>query len=277
INNNVCQGNGSRDVTVDNMESTLDSWSAPEGGDAIEALSRSYAHQGYLATVMMTDTVGLLNSVFSGKTNETTLLFAREETYRTSTLGDATVSGASVSVPMDSTHAAEIVQASMSWTRYQYSGGSWSVYNSEDDSKRLKLQLSQEDFFKPADSSSDSVAEANGKILTAQAYYTAMLTGATAMVQVAGATTWKASGGYGEIDELSYSAEWPKTTFTGATYTAFAVGTMLVDAIKGAFADTGSGFWKSLANSFESPQTTTSFVKSLKGSQQFSNGLMALT
>ncbi len=41
INNNACQGNGSRDVTVDNMESTLDSWSAPEGGDAIEAL---YAH-----------------------------------------------------------------------------------------------------------------------------------------------------------------------------------------------------------------------------------------
>ncbi len=169
------------------------------------------------------------------------LLFAREETFRSSSLANATVSDTSISVPMDNTHTTELVQAFMNWTRYQYSGGSWGVYNAEDDLKRLKLELAEEPYFQPEDNSSVSLDIARGKIISTQSYYSAMLTGSNAIVQADGALTWTASGGYDEVDEVSYSAEWPKTTFTGATYTAFEVKTMLSGAIKALWNNT-NGF-----------------------------------
>ncbi len=97
----------------------------------------------------MTDTVGLLNSIFTGRTAETTLLFAREETFRSSSLANATVSDTQHQRP-DGQHPRRRAGAGVyELDALQYSGGSWNVCNSQDDIKRLKLELAKETFFQP--------------------------------------------------------------------------------------------------------------------------------
>jgi hypothetical protein len=72
--NGVCQSNGSRDVTIANMESQIDSWSG--NTDAIEVVQWSYDHEDYISSIMMTETLSLLDTSFTNATDETTLLFA---------------------------------------------------------------------------------------------------------------------------------------------------------------------------------------------------------
>jgi hypothetical protein len=269
----ACQGNGSRDVTVATMEATLDAYSA--GQDAIEARRNSYDHQGYLSQIMGTEVPGLLDTVFTGRTSETTLLVAREETYRTAGLSDATVSGYSLSIAMSAADAPQIVQAVMSWSRYIYDGASgWSNYDSEEDIERLALDLAQQSFFQAADSSEESQYEAQGKIISAQTYYSAMINGLSSMVELDGALTWEASSANDGIPEQDYRSAWPANNFTGAAFTAFAVKDMLVNALGAIKFSAESAFWSTLGKSFKNPQVTAQFDKTLKSARYGSNVLM---
>ncbi|MBA3469749.1 MAG: hypothetical protein H0T53_08900 [Herpetosiphonaceae bacterium] len=259
----TCQGNGVRDVNLATMESRLDSWSG--NTDAIEAISRSYLHQGYLSHVMMTDTLSLLDANFS-VANEPLLLFASEQTHRTGSLAAATINGGSLGIPMDAANAPEVVQGSLSWARYQYSAaGGWQNYDSVDDLNRLALELADEAYFQPADSSAASQYEADGKTIMTQAYYSALLTSVSGQLELDGASMFVPSIDPNAVEEDYYEAAWPSSITPGATYTAFAVGQMLF-----------GGSFSTIGQRFSNPQTTASF-KNLAGFKFGSNGLMVAT
>jgi predicted outer membrane repeat protein len=256
----VCQSDGSRDVTVATMESAIDGWS--ENTDAIEAVQHSYDHEGYISSIMMTETTSLLDSTFTGVVDEATLLFAQEETYRSAGLSTATATGYSLSVSMDQDVAPPMVQATMSWARYQYSSaGGWTNYDWEDDLARLKLELAEQDAFSEAGSSSADDAE--GKIIAMQSYYSALLSGVSSTVELSGALTWTTSDPDVEgLLESEYESSWPKTTFKGASYVIGEHTTVVQKMVVSWLANKG-GFYETLAylaNGFVDPwHVSTSF------------------
>ncbi len=259
--NDICQSSGGRDVTIANMEATLDSWSG--NTDAIEAVTRSYAHKDYIASVLMTDTTTLLRTKFTGVVDEAGLLFAREETYREGGLGTATIAGTAVTVSMSADDAPLTVSAFMGWSRYQYVDGVWDNYDDEEDLTRLATDLATQSYFQASDpNDSDSVDEAAGKIIMSQFYYSTMLDGVAAVVETDGQSTWAAEEGYGAIPETGYAASWPATTFTGAAYASFEFSTIL----KPSTSSFGGSFFQRVSAAMRNPATTV-FTKELLGSR----------
>ena len=262
----TCVGNQRRDVTLTNMASTLHSWSSND--DDLAIATHPYTDVGHLAQ-LSTDTERLLNAVYvapyaTSPVTETSLLFAREDTYRVSGLSAATVSGTSISVPMDTTTAPVVVQALLNWSRYAYdSVGGWREADAEADLNRLEAELATDSAFADTDDS----AGTNSKIVLMQAYYSSLLTCLGTIVESANALTWSAAVDE-DITEISYESSWPSATFTGASYTLFAMKDVLSVAL------TTSG--DSIMTTFLNPTTTSSFAK-LSGAKFYSGTLMTAT
>jgi hypothetical protein len=90
---NVCQSDGSRDVTVGNLAAKIDEWSG--NNNYIEVKNVNYLHEGYAALVAMTETVSILNEHFTAVADQTdpTFLFAHERRLRAQNLSDASTGG----------------------------------------------------------------------------------------------------------------------------------------------------------------------------------------
>ena len=65
-------GNGERDVRVDNLATEIDAWAATEGDTSYigtETFIDEYPHADYVAQIMMTETVRILDTAFAGYEN----------------------------------------------------------------------------------------------------------------------------------------------------------------------------------------------------------------
>lgn len=267
-----CSRDGTRDVSLANMEAMLDSWSA--NGDAIEARSFSYDHQGYISHVMMTETADLLGDVFTpyAATVDPTLLFAREETFRSLNLEALASTSGALSFGMTTSAAPTVVQAAMSWSTYQYSDGAWENYDATQNLERLAGQLASISYFQPADSSEDAIDAAEGKLIWAQLYYSSLAAGLTSVVSSNGKLLFTPAAG--DVPETDYSAQWPANLGTGAGFVGFSYLEMLIKAFAG---NSETTFWQNLRNAFETPSATQYMRQNFKYGGVASNVMLTAT
>ncbi|MCP4429205.1 MAG: hypothetical protein GY803_32370, partial [Chloroflexi bacterium] len=202
-----CQGDGSRDVTINNMAAQINSWSG--GSSTVQVTTfTNYAHQGYLADIGMTQTAVTLDTHFTPYATETnpTLLFAQEAASRSLNLDQAVTSFTNaVTLDLDPATVKEVVTAGLKWAPYHYVNGEWQTYDLAEYLTLLEYNLSQNYSFM-ADVVTAQIEEKEGKLLWGQIYYTALYGGTVSSVEQDGALLWVP-----EIDVLSeddYDANW---------------------------------------------------------------------
>ncbi|HEY1015768.1 MAG TPA: LamG-like jellyroll fold domain-containing protein, partial [Herpetosiphonaceae bacterium] len=284
--NNVCQGDGERDVSVSTLRSELDQWTNNSNYLGVRTFG-TYDHSGYISTVMMTGTKQLLNEVFTpfaGKTNPT-LLFAQEKTQRQLSLDYATIGGGAVSFNLDPASVGASTRALLSWSPYAYVNNTWQNMDVEDYATALSANLAQTSFFQAADSSQESADVAEGKRTWAQLYYIALSKGSVGVVEADGDSTWTYNG-----EELyEYTPAWDnRPSFKGANYVAgmygSSIGAALYTKMANAWGRYFSGvttpnttFWKQFKTSFsiyKSKYTVVSAIHSNNG--RLINGTVAV-
>ncbi|HSH05680.1 MAG TPA: LamG-like jellyroll fold domain-containing protein [Anaerolineae bacterium] len=215
---NICQGDGQRDVTLANMDASINSWSG--GADVIETSPIfSYDHVDYVSHIMITETVGLLNTIFTPYATQTKplIMFAREDTQRRLNINDGTMSSP-MTVDMDETAVPLMTRASLSWGTYEYTNGQWQLVDNVRVLEELKTQLSQNSFFQPSDSSEDSQYEAEGKLLWAQLYYANLMQGQSNIVLVDNTLNFQPDDD--AVLEILYEPSFGSGVLTGAAFVA---------------------------------------------------------
>ncbi len=155
----------------------------------LQVATFSYPQQDYVAYVMMTETVKILENNFTAYKDQgadaPTLLFLRDERYRAAELGMgglATVSGAQVTFNLAGRPVE--TQASMSWAPYRYQNGRWQSYPLAEYWDKMYGRFASrfpEDPRLPADWRKDVQV---GQITLAQAYYLSMMQGRVGLVAV---------------------------------------------------------------------------------------------
>jgi len=190
-----CQADGERDITVDTIYNRWNRtsnatvpdvarWDIP---DILRVQRASYDNiDEALATVAMTDTVNLLDSAFGappGTPVTPTLLFAREETYRATSLDSLGLnlswSGSRLTVDMDPALVPLEVLAGLNWAPYQYENSAWASLPLEAYWDELARRYG--DAFSTDD---DDVAQ--GKLVGVQLYYTGLYLGVNRLVEIDG-------------------------------------------------------------------------------------------
>lgn len=219
----ACVGDGQRDVTLANLASKIAAWS-DNSSDLTVSSYGAYAHQDYITTLMMTETVNLLDTYFTsyaGSTNPTFMVL-RENTARSLNLddSDANLSGSDVTMNLNPSHVAQALSTSMSWSSYQYVDGAWTNMAPSDYLTAFTTQLKDEDsFFQPEDSSTDSEDIADGKLIWAQMYYVAMYNGLVGMPEWDGSVTWTPTTH--EVSTAVYTSAWEDVTFSGVGWAGY--------------------------------------------------------
>ncbi len=259
---NTCVGDGQRDVTISNLDSSINAWSG--GADSIDVETFSYDHRGMMAHVSMTETVSILNDVFLPASVITpTLLFANEEQHRTMTLGNATFSDNNITI--DAGNTPMQIDAAMSWGKYEYVSGAWEYVDAQRALDMMKLQIQRLDFLQPADDSQESADEVEGKLLFAELYFSALYGGIHQSVELGDDPLWDVN--QEEIPFERLEAAWPAATFTGFTYVGFQYLYILLDLIgtQATFAKIAQDFKQpyysqTLLKEFPKLQTTVSVI-----------------
>lgn len=268
----VCQSDGQRDVTIANLDSKIAEWSTDT--DSIAVSTFNYDHHGFMTHVMMTETVSLLDSVFSptGVTTAT-LMFASEETYRSSNLGVADDNGGALT--FDLLNVPTYTYANLSWAPYRQNNGVWQNDDTAQYLDRLREQLSTEDYFLPEDNSTEGQEDAEGKLIWAQLYYAALYNGLSTRVAVSDDPLWKPSKAYGDIPEDQYEVLWPPSTFSGASTVAFAYLTVLSTVFTAKVAN--GSIWQQLSRGFSKTYPVNNINRQFSGLQNATNALFAVT
>lgn len=182
---------GERDLTVatfkdrfDNLSNTPEAtearWGLPAGRVGVQTFHVD--HQDYLPKVPTEFTPQILNTYFTAnglpRANAPTLLYAREETYRTASLdlvgGINAVTDNVLTVNMDSEKVPLDVLAATSWAPYRYAQG-WEPYPIQEYYDLLEIRLEDQivanppEYYDPADPDAELVM--TGMVKSAQAYY----------------------------------------------------------------------------------------------------------
>lgn len=184
-NNGNCVGNNQRDVTIANLASNLAAWQL----DYTQVVVKSYPHQDFITHIMMTETVSILNTIFTPFAAQTrpTILIAQEIHNRVMNLDNfggnfnngLTLDMSPANVPLQTL-------ASLSWSSYHFVNGQWQNDDPESYVDYLSKSISLLSFFQPADNSQEAIDQAEGKIVWAQTYYIALLQGGRAVVEING-------------------------------------------------------------------------------------------
>ena len=239
----VCQGDGQRDVTLANLESAIDGWSG--GNDALAVSKFDYDHRDFVAHVMMTETVNLLDSAFTGAgLDAATLMFATEEVYRSSDLSQATQTDGDFD--FDLTNYPAFTDTRLSWSPYRQINGAWENEDTTQYLDRLQEELKEQAYFQPTSNDAESEAIAEGKLIWAQLYFTAFNQGFSDQVMADSTVLWETNDPQ-KIPDDSYDTAWPPTTFAGASMVATAYLKVIYLMETKFEADT---FWSGLTNSF---------------------------
>lgn len=156
----------------------------------------SYAHQDDIAQIMMTETVKLLDKHFlayqTSGADAPTLLFAREERYRSAGLDSVnsiSTTGSKLTLNLDTSHHPVETLASMNWAPYRYQNGEWQSYPLDEywDLMGVRLQnvFSADDYPKSGEEIS------LGSIAIAKAFYLSMTQGRVGLTQVGNQLTYQ--------------------------------------------------------------------------------------
>ncbi|MFZ0548411.1 MAG: thrombospondin type 3 repeat-containing protein, partial [Candidatus Promineifilaceae bacterium] len=255
-----CVGNGQRDVTIANLSTNLSAWNL----DYTEIESFSYPHQGFAAHIMMTETVSLLDTVFTPYASQTvpTILVAQENASRVVNLdgyeGDLssgmTADLSPATVPLQ-------VQASLSWASYEYVNEEWQNYDPEAYLEYLSEKLATDNYFQPIDSSQTAEDVADGKLLWAQSYYAMLYQGAQSVVQADDTVVWEPSLVLPETNfepVIPVNVNWGVSTLAREFAIVYASKRISVDA-----AETGIWAWfkRSIQRSADNGYQFTRFNK----------------
>ena len=119
--NGDCVGNGERDVTLANLESTLMTWAG--GADYTEVVQNSYLYEDYYTYAIMTEAADLLDTVFTDYADQTypSILYLSENTSRGYNL-DSLSSINPGTLNLDLTNETSITSASLTLGTYQSDG-----------------------------------------------------------------------------------------------------------------------------------------------------------
>lgn len=178
LNNGVCQPNGVRDVTVNDLFARLDADGSVPDGDArrwgipkavLQVTEHSFANDAELATLAAVVIPNLLTTAFGTGSVPITgtlgtfptqltpnLLIAREDNYRSLAL-DASAGVAynagqkRLTLTMSQANAAPVTTTSLSWAPYRYvaANNRWESYPIEEYWRKLELLLSKAADFQP--------------------------------------------------------------------------------------------------------------------------------
>ncbi|MBP7998168.1 MAG: hypothetical protein KA314_02115 [Chloroflexi bacterium] len=247
LSNGSCVGNGQRDVTIANLSSNLTAWDL----DYTEVDTFSYEHQGFTAYIMMTETVNILDTIFTPYASATvpTILVAQEHSSRALNLDSFTgdisnglvMDLSSGSVPLQ-------LQASLSWASYDYVDGAWQNYEAEQYLEYLNEALATDSYFQATDSSQAAADEAEGKLIWAQSYYASLYAGAQAVIAVDGTIAWEPSVAIPEVDLdplIPVNSGWGAATIATEFALVYAAKKISVEA-------TETGIWAYFKNSIQS-------------------------
>ena len=184
----------------------------------------SYAHQDYIAHIMMTETVNILNEHFTTatgapKADAPTLLFAREEHFRSVNFGDAdaaTVANRRLTVTADASHAQEATLASVSWAPFRHQDGTWVSYPFTEYWDLMEVRFKE--LFPPGDPDDpDSIAVALGQVTLAKAYYLAIFNGISGLVWIGENRVWQFTEGVSDLDLIKAAWKASKGIGKGVT------------------------------------------------------------
>lgn len=228
--NGVCQGDGSRDVTVENMATAVSSWITDTNYLQVDT-HLNYEHGAYLAYLMGTEVEPLLSTTFGSYTTTIpTLLYAHDHTYRALNLDDLTNnSGAGLITLNNDAYQFNLqpddvalqVKSSMSWTPYQYVNNSWQAADMESYLAQLDRRLQTDSFFQPYDESETAVQEAELRRYWVQLYYTSLWQGLSALTEL-GSLPLNARAENADVPDALYDPLLTPGTDFGATLLALA-------------------------------------------------------
>ncbi len=221
--NNLCHDDGKRDITVVGEKegeiignSTISSrfdhadrdgdgvpdndgvseterWAIRQ--DALLVETFSYPHQDYIAHIMMTETVRILDQFAQDTTPS--LLFAREEHYRSADLAMGSWINQALTIDAGPATSEEETIASLSWAPYRFRDGAWEPYPIREYWDQLDIEL--KDLFRqlfPDDSEDINL----GKMVVARSYYVSLLQGLAAQVQSGEEVLWTPESGQVDSD-----------------------------------------------------------------------------
>ncbi|RLC66621.1 MAG: hypothetical protein DRI48_04270, partial [Chloroflexi bacterium] len=202
---------GERDITVGEIKRRFDitstatiteRWGIPAG--ALHVQTYHFTDQTGLAALPMTHTKQILNDYFitggQPRIEAPTLLFVREEFYRSANLGagetvvqadartDGLIVGDELRMTLGTDAAPEQVIAGVSWSPYRYRGGEWEAYPLEEYMDRLEIVF--EDVFAGEAVDADLVGlvseeEMNAaRVFLAQTIYLSLFAGANSLVEM---------------------------------------------------------------------------------------------
>lgn len=226
--NGDCVGDGSRDVTVENLATNVASWFTDSYYVNIETFL-NYDHGAYLAYIIGTEVQPLLDTHFGGHPDATpTLMYVQDHTNRELNLDNLTQNSAAGLITFDGdTLTADLIPAevpvqvksSMSWTPYQYVNGAWQAAEVEAYLTQLDTRLQQDTYFQPADASEATTQEAADRRLWVQTYYATLWSGLEGWTELAGQPLYLRSADP-DLPDVDYDPFLTPGTEYGATILA---------------------------------------------------------
>jgi subtilisin-like proprotein convertase family protein len=201
-----CRNDGKRDIVVaprDNGNTTIASrfsvtttsttnerWGIP--ANAMLVRTFSYTHENYLAWIAMRETRALLQDHF-GASATPTLLFAREETFRSANAESGSVSSGILTLDLGS--GAPTTMTGLSWSPYRYNANlgpdgqviGWETYPMSE--YWDKMEVAFEAGFRNVypDESDKTII---GRMVAARSFYVALNAGTSGLVSTGGQPTW---------------------------------------------------------------------------------------
>jgi type II secretory pathway pseudopilin PulG len=189
--------NQQRDVTVSEIENRFDG-TIPEGDDrlwelpkgAIEVETFSFSDQTALATLPMTHTQRVLNDHFTDTAGQPrveapTLLFVREEQYRTANLegiAEGLVGDDTIMISLDPSRVFIEVLAAMNWAPYRFDEvEGWQAYPIDEYWERMGTHY--QTLFEELRPEDDRLVNAGRRII-AQNYYVMLYNGRSGVVKM---------------------------------------------------------------------------------------------
>lgn len=203
LNGTTCQGNGQRDVRINNLASQIASWSSNSSNLAVQ--TSNFLHEGYLSQVSMQQITDLLETQFNSYSSQTnpSLLIAQEKSNRSLNLQDGAglINGLARFDLNPSTIKLTTI-AGMSWATYQYINGAWQNYAVDDYLTLLETTLRNNQAF----IQNEVGEELSGKLIWAQLFYASINQGFLGLAEIDSVPVWKPSAD--ALTEQDYQATW---------------------------------------------------------------------
>ncbi|MCP5098322.1 MAG: tandem-95 repeat protein, partial [Chloroflexi bacterium] len=183
--------NGERDVTLSNLQSTIDdNWSGEATANVVVQLASSYPHEDYAVIAASETADDILTTQFQDYTDLTnpTLLYATENTIRSANQDSAAATYADNRLTLNfaHNHIEKLLFTSMNWVPYTYADDAWQVYTPEAYLVWLEEQVQAIDPYFTAEIPGDttSEAEAEGKRIWVQLNYVTFYNGLTSVAEI---------------------------------------------------------------------------------------------